>query len=66
MERGINKEHTIFLDYEMPPGSDSIREISAYFKNFPLLSVPEAYLVSKAYLLIQTPMINDHLNQVLI
>jgi len=57
MERGINKEHTIFLDYEMPPGSDSIREISAYFKNFPLLSAPEAYLVPKAYLMIQFPMI---------
>jgi len=54
----MNKELAIFLDYEMPPGSDSIREISAYFKkNFPLLSAPETYLVPKAYLLIQTPMI---------
>ena len=57
MERGINKELAIFLDYKMPPGADSIREISAYFKNFPLLSAPEAYLVPKAYLMIQFPMI---------
>ena len=60
-EHGIYKEHTIFLDYEMPPGADSIREISAV-PLFPLLSAPEAHFVYKAYLLIQTPMINYGIN----